>query len=366
MDIRLLIEEVQTMTDPRRQYGNLRHKMVDIIVIALLSVLCLGQDPEDMELFGKERIVWLKTFLELPNGIPDSETFRRMLERLKPDALQECLNNWLVAVKQRIDGEITNIDGKTIRGSGNDEHKAYHVVSAWASESQITLGQVKTEEKSNEITAIPELLEMLDIEGNIVTIDAMGCQKAIVEKITEKEADYVIGLKGNQKNFHEEAKLFFEDFSDFVQQTETHDKGHGREEIREYYLESNIGWLPMRSEWANLQAIGMVKSTVFEKGAERCEIRYYAASVTDVEQFAHAVRKHWSIENQLHWCLDVVFHEDSSKTRKDNAPLNMNILRKTALSILKQVHVHRTSLRKKMYRATLDINFLERLIFSGK
>jgi len=319
-----------------------------------------------MELFGRERIEWLKKFLALPYGIPDSDTFRRVYERLNPDTLQDCLNHWLASERELQAGDIVNIDGKTIRGSGSDDHKAYHVVSAWAAENRITLGQTKISKKSNEITAIPELLDMLDVEGCIVTIDAMGCQKSIIEKITDKGADYVIALKGNQKSLHEEAKLFFEDFADCVQQHETHDKGHGREEIREYFLESNIGWLPKWSEWSNLQAIGMVRSTVFVKDAERTETRYYAASVTDVEQFAKAVRKHWSIENHLHWSLDVLFDEDSAKAKKGNSPLNMNILRKTALAILDSVKLHRTSKPKKMFKAALDTSFLERLVFRGK
>jgi predicted transposase YbfD/YdcC len=329
-------------------------------------VLCKGQDFDDMEVFGLERIVWLKKFLELPNGIPDSDTFRRVYERLNPDTLQNCLNDWLKTQRELQVGDIINIDGKTIKGSGNDDHKAYHVVSAWAAENRITLGQTKVNKKSNEITAIPELLDMLDIAGCIVTIDAMGCQKAIVEKITDKGADYVIALKGNQKSLHEEAQLFFEDFADCVEQYVTHDKGHGREEVREYFLESNIDWLPQHSQWSNLQAIGMVRSTVFEKDKERTETRYYAASITDVEQFANAVRKHWSIENQLHWCLDVILNEDSARAKKGNSPLNMNIIRKTALSILDGVELHRTSKPKKMFMASLNPSLLERLIFRGK
>jgi predicted transposase YbfD/YdcC len=366
MDIRLLKDIGENLPDPRRQYGYLLHKLVDIIVIGLLTVLCYGSDFDDMELFGKTRIEWLKKFLELPNGIPDSDTFRRVLERLEPNALQDCLNHWLAAQRVLYDGEIVNIDGKTIRGSGNDAHKAYHIVSAWAAENRITLGQTKTSKKSNEITAIPELLDMINIEGCIVTIDAMGCQKAITEKITDKGSDYVIGLKGNQKNLLEDVKLFFEDFSDFVQNTDTYDVGHGRKETREYFLEANIDWLTQKSDWTNLQAIGMVRSTIEEKGKIRTDNRYFIASVTDVEEFARAVRKHWSIENQLHWCLDVILGEDSSRAKKDNSPLNMNILRKTALPILENVKLHRTSKPKKMFKAALDISFLERLVFRGK
>ena len=366
MDIRVLKEIGGKVPDPRRQYGYLLHKLEDILVIGLLTVLCKGQDFDDMEVFGKERITWLKGFLELKNGIPDSDTFRRVFERLKPDALQDCLNQWLAAEREVHEGDVVNIDGKTIRGSKNTDHNAYHVVSAWAAENRITLGQTKVSKKSNEITAIPELLDMLDIEGCIVTIDAMGCQKDIVKKITDKKAGYVIALKDNQPSLHEEVQLFFEEFSDFAEKYETNDKGHGREETREYFLESNISWLPQLSEWSNLQAIGMVRSTTFEKGEERTHTREYLTSVTDVEQFANAVRKHWSIENQLHWSLDVLMNEDSAKAKKDNSPLNMNILRKTALSILDSVKLHRISKPKKMFKAALDISFLERLVFRGK
>lgn len=366
MDIRLLKEIGENLPDPRRQYGYLLHKLEDIIVIGLLTVLCCGSDFDDMEAFGKARIEWLKKFLELPHGIPDSDTFRRVFERLNPNALQECLNHWLAAQRELHDGEIVNIDGKAIRGSENDEHKAYHVVSAWASENRITLGQTKTNKKSNEITAIPELMDMISVEGCIVTIDAMGCQKAITEKITDKGADYVIALKGNQKNLLEETEVFFEDFSDFAQNTETYDVGHGRKETREYFLETNVAWLPQKPDWRNLKAIGMVRSAIEEKGKIRISKRYYITSVTEVNEFARAVRSHWSIENQLHWCLDVILGEDACRAKKDNSPLNMNILRKTALPILNRVKLHRTSKPKKMFMAALDVSFLERLVFRGK
>jgi hypothetical protein len=187
MNIQRLKEEASKVSDPRRAYGNLRHKLEDIIIIGLLSIICLGEDFADMEKFGKERKEWLRGFLELPGGIPDSDTFRRVFERLEPGELLKCLNNWIE--EKREPGSVINIDGKTIRGSGNAKHKAYHVVSAWVAENQITLGQLKVEDKTNEMTAVPELLDMLDVEGSIITADAMSCQKAITAKITESHAD---------------------------------------------------------------------------------------------------------------------------------------------------------------------------------
>ena len=358
-------EEIAEVSDPRRAYGNLRHKLEDIIIIGLLSTICLGEDFADMEEFGKERREWLRDFLELPNGIPDSDTFRRVFERLNPDELLKCLNNWIE--EKRESGSVINIDGKTIRGSRNADHKAYHVVSAWVAENQMTLGQIKVEEKTNEITAVPELLDMLDVEGSIITADAMSCQKAITAKIVECKADYVIGLKGNQGNLLEDVKFYFE--NERIQAlVEPVEKDHGRIEMREYFLETDIAWLTQRQEWTNLNAIGAVRSTVEEKGVVRHETRYFITSLTDIKDFAYAVRKHWSIENQLHWCLDVIFREDSSRARKNNSPLNMNVLRKTALFLARKADFGRKRLgtRKKMFKAALNQDTLSKLLFVQK
>jgi predicted transposase YbfD/YdcC len=365
MKIQKLKEEIVNVSDPRRRYGNLRHKLEDIIIIGLLSTICLGEDFADMEEFGGEREEWLRGFLELPNGIPDSDTFRRIFERLIPEELSKCLNNWLE--EKRDPGSIINIDGKTIRGSGNAAHKAYHVVSAWVAENQITLGQVKVEEKTNEITAVPELLDMLDVKGSIITADAMSCQKTITSKITEKKADYVISLKGNQSSLLEDVRLYFE--NERVQTlVEPQEKCHGRIEKREYFLETGIDWLSQKTEWENLNAIGGVRSTVEEKGETRQETRYFITSLTDIESFAYAVRKHWSIENQLHWRLDVIFREDSARARKDNSPLNMNVIRKTVLSLVGKASLGRKRLgaRKKMLKAALNQEVLSEILFVQK
>jgi len=364
MEVQRLKEELKQMSDPRRKYGNLRHRLEDIVIIGLMTIICIGEDFTDMESFGLEREEWLRTFLELPFGIPDSDTFRRVFERLNPNELSNCLSSWLDMKRDK--GSVVAVDGKTICGSKSKYHKAYHVVSAWVCENQITLGEIKVDEKSNEITAIPELLDMIDIEGSIVTIDAMGCQKDITAKITEKKADYLIGLKGNQETLRADAKLYFNDFSQDCEKSTTKEKGHGRIEKREYFLETNINWLPQIPEWTNLNGIGMVKTTVEENCTMRHETRYFITSLTNVADFAYAVRRHWSIENQLHWCLDVAFREDAARAKKDNSPLNMNVLRKTALSLLKQADLGRIGLRKKMFKAALKCSVLEYIVFGKK
>ena len=356
-----IIEELQNLEDPRRQWGNLRHKLVDIVFIGMVSVICGGSDYEHMEDTGYGKLEWFKERLELPNGIPDSDTFRRVFERLNPKKLADILQETVAVV-----GKTVAIDGKTIRGSSNEQHSAYHVVSAWVAENRITLGQLNVSEKSNEIAAIPELLDMLDVSGSTVTVDAMGCQRKIAKKIVENQADYVLGLKGNQPELLDDVKLYFE--SENVSNTRKTEKDHGRIEQRCFYLETNIDWLTQRSEWAGLGGIGMVKTTVtkMSTGEISEEFRYYLTSLTDIEDFAYAVRKHWSIENQLHWQLDVTFREDSSRAKKDNSPLNLNILRKEALRLLNQADFgKRVSLRRKMSRAAMSDDALE-IVFSQK
>lgn len=363
MKIEKLAEQLQQVKDPRRQWGHKRHRLEDILVVGLCTIVCGGEDFTDMESFGRERKEWLGSFLKLPNGIPDSDTFRRVFEKVDPQELSNILGEWLEV--HREERGVVSVDGKTMRGSVGDGHKAYHVVSAFVRENRITLGEIKTEEKSNEITAVPELLEMLDLEGSIVTADAMSCQRAIASKITEKEADYVLGLKSNQPALLEDVALFFKEFTEECSHTQTLEKGHGRVEKREYALSSDLDWLAQKTDWENLNAIGAVKSTVTENGETRMETRYFITSLTAVETFAHAVRAHWGIENQLHWCLDVIFREDASRARRDNSPLNLNVMRKTALPLLSSADFGRVGLRKKMFRAAMSIPALE-YILSGK
>ena len=356
MEIRNLKTALTKIQDPRRtSKGHILHKLEDILIIGLCTLICNGSDFIDMEEFGNARKQWLQSFLELPNGIPDSDTFRRVFERINPNALSECLYDWLSY--NRKDGSVIAVDGKTICGSGNHQHKAYHVVSAFVAENHITLGEIVTEEKSNEITAVPELLEMLDIKNNIITTDAMSCQKEIVKTIIKKKADYVIALKGNQPKLLENCKLYFAEFRDTIPVFSTKEKDHGRIEIREYRLLTDLSWLFEKKEWTGLKAVGEAKSTVFNNGKTSVDSRYFISSLTDIERFAQAVRSYWSIENQLHWCLDVIFNEDASRARKDLSPLNLNILRKVALSLCKNCQnpkLRKSSLQKRRFRAALD------------
>lgn len=360
MKIQELIERTERIKDPRRQYGYLQHSLVTIVVIAFCAIICGAEDYEDIEEFGNIRKGWLGKFLEIKNGIPDKDTFRRVFERLNPSEVAECLYGWLG--NREVAGKTVNIDGKTIRGSKNAAHQACHVVSAWVSENQITLGEIVVDEKSNEITAIPQLLDFVDVEGATVTIDAMGTQTKIAEKIIEKKADYSLALKGNHSDLHDDVRFYFENET-VSAQTRTLEKDHGRIEKREYFLETDIDWLEQKADWKRLSAIGAVRSTVIESDLTRVETRYFITSLTDVKRFADSVRKHWSIENQLHWQLDVTFGEDSAKMRKDNSPLNWNVMRKTALPLIRNANIgKKQSVKRKMFMAALDVSVLETIL----
>lgn len=364
MEINKLKEMLESQeSEPRRtSHGNIRHKLVDIIIIGLCTVICGGEDYADMEAFGIEREEWLRKFLDLPSGIPDSDTFRRLFERLKPQELSKCLCEWLEIEREK--RSVIAVDGKTIRGSGNSKHLAYHVVSAFVTENQITLGEVTVNEKSNEIEAVPRLLEMLDIEGSIITADAMSCQKAIVEKITKKKADYVVGLKENQPTLLDDTRRYFEYCKDSIETVKTLEKGHGRIEKRVYSLLTDISWMEQRNEWCNLNALGQVTATITTGENTSTCTRYFITSLQKTDEFAYAVRKHWCIESQLHWSLDVIFREDAARTRKDNSPLNMNVLRKQALALLHAARTGRLSKKKMMFKAALNPQVLLDILFS--
>ena len=369
MDIQRLKEEMSGIEDPRRRWGNKRHKLEDILIIGLCSVICCGEDFVDMEEFGKDRERWLRGFLELPNGISDSDTFRRVFERVNPAALAKVLTAWLDNAGES-GGRNVNIDGKTICGSSSAGHKAYHVVSAWVNENTLSLGQLAVDAKSNEITAVPELLDLLDIEGDIVTIDAMGCQTDIAAKIRERKADYVLALKNNHPTLHEEVREYFDWIEKERPQGERYDiwkseseKSHGRIEKREV-LTAKADWLEDKEKWTDICTIIRCRSIREINGVKTISERHYISSFdTTAEEFGRIIRGHWAVENQLHWMLDVVFREDQAKARKDNSPLNLNVLRKIALSILKNLPVGRLSIRKKMMKAARDQNFLASALF---
>jgi predicted transposase YbfD/YdcC len=310
--------------------------------------------------------------LGLPDGIPDSDTFRRVFERIKPEELSKCLNDWVLLEKEKKSAKQVSIDGKTMRGSGNDSHGAYHVVSAWADDHGIVLGQYTVDEKSNEITAIPELLRMLDIEGSVVTIDAMGCQKDIAELIIDSGADYCLALKGNQKNLHKSVKQLFDDMDSgkadyrldmYCDNTTSGSRNDKRvvEVISASFLDDKE-----RVKFVGINTIVRVIHTSIDKGYETTTVRYFITSLEpNARRLAFIIRKHWSIESKLHWYLDVVFLEDNAKAKKDNSPKNLNILRKTALSLLLPLKQNRTSLQKMMFRAALESDYLELVLFGG-
>lgn len=367
-----LLKHFETLEDPRTAYL-IEHRLLDIVALTICAVVCGAEGWEDIEAYGRSKLEWLETFLELPNGIPSHDTVSRVFARLEPSKLQECFVNWVKAIAQLSEGEVIAIDGKSVRHS-YDKGKgkgAIHMVSAWASENRLALGQVKVADKSNEITAIPQLLDILDLRGCIVTIDAMGAQKEIAKQLTEQGADYVLSLKGNQGNLHEDVQQLFDwasktDFKDIEHEVlQTIEKGHGRLEKRRYYLLSNVEHLVNAHQWVGLKRVGMIESERHIEGKPTTtERRYYLTSLDGgIERFAHASRGHWGIENRLHWSLDVVFHEDDSRIRSDHAPENMTLIRKIALNLLTK-ESSKGSKKRKRLKAGWDNDFLIEVLLS--
>jgi len=364
----------EDVPDPRVERTRL-HTLMDILVIALLTMICVGEGWEDMEEFGFAKEDWLKTFLELPNGIPSADTFRRVLSALDPAAFNACFIAWVQELSQGTQGKLVAIDGKTVRHSFDRAtgKKALHLVSAWVADNRLTLGQLATEEKSNEITAIPKLLELLDVRGATVTVDAMGCQKDIAKKITELGADYVMGLKGNQGTARKEVEGFFSDatangFRD-VQHSfhETVDGSeHGRMEVRRIWASQQLDWFEDLPKWTGLRSIILVESERTVDGQSSKERRYYWSSHgANAEVFARMIRGHWSIENQLHWCLDVGFNEDQSRIRTDHGPENVALLRKVAMNLAKSERTHKRGIQAKRKLAAWNDEYLIKLLQAG-
>ncbi|MBN1453481.1 MAG: ISAs1 family transposase [Anaerolineales bacterium] len=350
-------ENFGSLTDPRIDRTRL-HKLIDILVIAICAAICSCDSWEDVEEFGKAKQDWFKTFLELPNGIPSHDTFNRVFARLDPLEFRTCFLNWINAASELIGGQVIALDGKVLRRSHDRGigKGAIDMVSAWACANRLVLGQVKVDEKSNEITAIPQLLKALEISGCIITIDAMGCQTEIAKTVVEEDGDYVLALKDNQGNLFEDTQRLFDDLEDSQYQAYNYDyvktvnKGHGRIEIRECWTISDpsiLCHLRGFANWEKLSTVSRIRSQRWIGDEKTCEDRFHIASIIGAKRVLGAVRSHWGIENSLHWTLDIAFDEDRCRVRKNNGPENFAILRHIALNLLKQEKTCKRSIKGK-------------------
>ena len=374
-----LVAHFTRVPDPRINRRR-EHDLIDILVIAVCTLLCAGETFNDMEDFGKAKRDWFSTFLKLRNGIPSHDTFNRVFAALDPEQFLDCFLRWTQSLREAVPQEIVALDGKALRRALNKGQSIKYVVSAWAESNGLVLGQLKVADKSNEITAVPELLRVLELSGCIVTLDAMGCQKKIAKEIVEADADYVLALKGNQETVHEEVKSFL-DATLLEQQSprlqgaklskaaatlaslETVEKDHGRLEIRRYYQSDQLDWFADRLKWEGLKSVGMVESIREVDGKTTVERRYYLASLPlGIKTLARAVRGHWGVENKVHWIMDVCFHEDQSRARTGYAAENLATLRRLALNLLQQEKTKKRGIRGKQLNASWDHAYLLRLL----
>jgi predicted transposase YbfD/YdcC len=348
-----------------------RHDLLDIIGIAICAVLCVQHTWTDIAFYGQDRQAWLQTFLRLPNGIPSHDTFRYVFTRLDPAAFQRCFGSWIEALSVATGLTHIAIDGKTLRGSHDRSHgqAPLHLVSAWATANHVTLGQVAVADKSNEITAIPRLLEILDVSGAVVTIDALGCQKEIAAKVRDEGADYVLAVKDNQPRLLADiqaavaAHLDRQEGGDCACQLETVDTGHGRKEVRTYTLLTDLSTTRDRALWQDLHGICFAVNERTVGGETTVEPRYYIGSLQGgVAEYAQVIRDHWGIENNCHWVLDVLFREDGSRSGPEHGAENLAWLRRMAVSLLKNDTTCERSLRAKSAKALGDHDFLLQLL----
>jgi predicted transposase YbfD/YdcC len=362
-----------------RQEWKVKHKLVDIIFIAVVATIADCDDWEDIEWFAEEKEDWFRKYIELPNGIPSHDTMERVFSWIDPVLFGNAFREWArLATGKTLPPGVVSIDGKTMRGTKGNGKKALHVVNAFFSENRTVLGQVFTDEKSSEMKAIPKLLDILDVKDQIVTIDAGGTYKDIAEKIRKGKGDYILALKGNQPNLFEEVKLFFESEreeskrkakrNDYgIQSVSKKEKGHGRIETRTYFMTDQTDWISSKADWPGLKSIGMVhtRTEKMTTGAVSEEDRYFISSLPcEVNRFAYAVRQHWGVES-MHWTLDMTFNEDGRRSRKNNSAKNLATLIRLAYDIIKSNGVpKRTAIKRLRKRALIHDSYLEELVSS--
>jgi predicted transposase YbfD/YdcC len=364
----------QDLPDPRRDCQNKKHRLIDILAIALCGVIAGCESAVEIEAYGRQKEAWLRTFLKLDHGIPSHDTFSRVLQMLDPRRFHDCFVKWVQALHDVTRGEVVAIDGKTLRRSFDTAHglPPLHLVSAWATENRLVLGEVPVDSKSNEITAVPKLLEILELTGAIVTLDAMGCQKEIAGKIREQGADYVLAVKENQPHLHEDLSHHFdavledEDALPAPQRYRTTENNRGRHEDRFSYSTPVSETLRHREAWRDLQSVGCVISLTEHNGQEAVWVRYSISSLEpDAKRLAGAVRAHWGIENSEHWVLDVVFQEDQCRARLDNAAENFALLRRLAMNLIRSEGTKHASLRVKRRAAGWNDTLMLQILTAG-
>lgn len=368
-----LVKHFATLEDPRIERKKL-HCLIDLMVLSICAICSGAEGWQGIVDFGHEKLDWLRRFIPLKNGVPSHDCIAYVFARISPEDFRSCFMAWVESVREKTEGEVIAIDGKTSRGSKDRQHgkSPLHLVSAWACANRLILGQEATAEKSNEITAIPKLLALLDLKGCIVTIDAMGCQTAIAKQIVDQAGDYVLGLKDNQPLLHEAVADYFtlarsDPFKHIPHDyAEEIDKGHGRLEARRYWICEDLSTLPHPERWEGLRSIGMVERECLSAGKGRLEQRYFINSIpADAKLFAHAVRAHWGIENRLHWRLDVVMREDDCRIRMGHAPAILAMARHLSLNLFEKVS-SRLSLKQKRFKAALSDDFREEVVFGLK
>lgn len=342
------VDTFAALTDPRAQRNQL-YRLEEILLLSLCACICGAEGWQDVEDFGKLKLPYLRHYLEYANGTPSDDTLRRFYRHLDPDEFEALFRQWVEGIAKKADVNVIAIDGKSLRHSFDDETKMLHVISAFATEARIVLGQEKVSHKSNEITAIPLMLKWLDVHGHIITIDAMGCQVKIAKQIIHKGGDYIFSLKGNQSHLSEDVSTYFADH-DLTKNLASHveyDKGHGRVETRECWVGHDVEWLHHRHpRWASIRSLIKIHSVRESKNTTN-DVRYYISSLADPpEKMLKSIRSHWAIENTLHWVLDMSFHEDYSRIRKGNAPYVMAIIRHVALNVLQLAKTDRQSIKR--------------------